>query len=61
MREWRNWQTRWIQSPVGASSCRFKSCLPHHLPPNQATGLMFWFMQNKFVGSYFAFSFANLS
>ena len=26
---WRNWQTRWIQVPVRAISCGFKSHRPH--------------------------------
>ena len=30
MQVWRNWQTRMVQVHVNASSCRFKSCYPHH-------------------------------
>ena len=30
MRMWRNWQTRMVQVHVNESSCRFKSCYPHH-------------------------------
>ena len=30
MRIWRNWQTRMVQVHMNASSCRFKSCYPHH-------------------------------
>ena len=26
---WRNWQTRWLQVPVGATPWRFKSSHPH--------------------------------
>ena len=29
MRMWRNWQTRWLQVPVGATPWRFKSSHPH--------------------------------
>ena len=30
-REWWNWQTRWLQVPVLARACGFKSRLAHHL------------------------------
>ncbi len=30
MRTWRNWYTRRIEVPVGASPWRFKSSRPHH-------------------------------
>ncbi|MCU1442077.1 MAG: hypothetical protein JWQ59_227, partial [Cryobacterium sp.] len=29
MREWRNWQTRWLQVPVPARAWGFKSPLAH--------------------------------
>ncbi len=29
MRMWRNWQTRWLQVPVGATPWRFESSHPH--------------------------------
>lgn len=29
LREWRNWQTRWLQVPVLERACGFKSRLAH--------------------------------
>ena len=29
--KWRNWQTRWVQGPVGATLSGFKSRLRHHI------------------------------
>ena len=41
MGEWRNWQTRWLQEPVGAIPWRFESSPAHHifLSQNQDTQL----------------------
>ena len=42
MRMWRNWQTRWIQVPVIAISCGFKSHHPHQKTENSAAVLRFF-------------------
>ena len=39
---WRNWQTRWLQVPVGATPWRFESS-PGHL--DDAAGSRFWSLQ----------------
>jgi hypothetical protein len=37
-REWRNWQTRWLQVPVLERAWGFKSPLAHNSGPDRNTG-----------------------
>ena len=55
MRRWRNWQTRWIQVPVVAILCGFKSHPPHQ--KSSSFGLLF--LLRKQHKSHFAVLFKN--